>query len=151
VLDDEKCDAMVATLLLDVLGELPHQRPVDTSRGLIEQDQARRNHQRPSEFQQLPLAAGEVGRVRVAQMQEVDIGQHPERLVDDDVFLSPDLPGPEPGVPDSLSRLILAGKNQVFQHRHGRDRAWDLEGAGDSAPQQLIWPQSVYRLAREED
>ena len=92
---------MVVTLLLDVLGQLPHQRPVDTGRGLIEEDQARLNHQRPRELQQLPLAAGEIGRVGVAQMQEIDVRQHPERLVDDPVFLSLDLPG----------------RNQAFQIR----------------------------------
>src|SRR5688500_13390463 len=84
-------------------------------------------------------------------MKEVDVGQHPERLVDDRVFLSLDLSWSEPGVPDPLPRLILAGKNQVFQYCHRRDRTWNLEGARDSAPQQLIWSQSVNWLAREED
>ena len=60
-------------------------------------------------------------------------------------------PGPKPGVPDPLPCLILTGKNQVFQHRHRRDRAWHLEGACQAAPQQLVWPQPVNRLAVEQD
>ena len=66
VLDNEEGHAMVVTLLLDVLGELPHQRPIDTCRGLIEEDQAWLDHQRSREFQQFPLAAGETGRVGIA-------------------------------------------------------------------------------------
>ena len=67
VLDDEEGHAVVVTLLLDVLGKLPHQCPVDACRGLIEEDQARLDHQRSGEFQQLPLPTGEIGRVGVAR------------------------------------------------------------------------------------
>ena len=126
VADHDEIDAFAAEVA-DAAEDALDQHGVDPAEGLVEQHQAGSQHQSPGELEQHPLPAGEVGRLLVGEVGDIEEIQ---------VFLRPPDQG-EPVVGAGVAGREARGEH-ILQRRHARKDPRDLEGAGNTGPGDLV-------------
>jgi glutathione S-transferase len=139
VLDDQEGDA--ARLEREDVGDQPsRQRRVDAGGGLVEQNQLGLSHQRPAKLQKLLLAAREVYRAIVADLEEVEFARDCDRALAQFLLAHACGGRAQHGERERLAGLVLAIQHQVLDHRELRQPAGDLERAREPDPGQPVWP-----------
>ena len=128
VLDDQEGDA-ARLQRQNVLAELLRQGRIDAGGRLVEHDQLRLGHQGAAELQQLLLAAREIDRAIVADVQQVELARDFDRALAQLLLARARRGGAQHGGAEGLARLMLAVQHQVLDHGELREPARDLEGA----------------------
>ena len=133
VLDESECLAVVLVELENHLPQGRHQRRVDTGTRLIQQHDGTFDHQRACKFEELLLAAGQVGGIFVPQRFKArDLQNLESTCVDVSLFI-PHAARCEEQRHEILTLLALWGEHQIFQHRQAAELPRQLE-CPDHAP-----------------
>ncbi|EMA58782.1 membrane associated protein [Halorubrum distributum JCM 13561] len=125
---------------MDPIQELLLEGRVDPGERLVEQHHLGVGHQRAGHLQQLPLAAGEVPRVLVREVVDLEELQRlPRPLAERGLLL--DHPAAKPGrhrADRGLAELALRREHEVLQHGHLGELPGDLERSDEPFPGDLI-------------
>jgi len=118
VLDDTEAQAFVAQGA-DEVAQFPHKDGINARSGLVQQHDARFEHERTAEFEELFLPAGKRVRLCVREAPKIDA---PEQRTGagECLVLGPFHAGPTPQRRQhAFARLARKGEQQVLQNREG--------------------------------
>ena len=122
----------------DLLDQRFKQRRVDAGGRLVEQDQARLDHQHARKLEELLLAAGELSGDFADLVGKAAEAEHLESALARLAFLPSHCAGTHPVVPEAFARLIARRQHDVLQNRHLRKGARYLEGPGKAGAKDAV-------------